>query len=88
MYSRALFDFHLATTMVDNTLESVKTFLHQSIGKSPGAFTITGPNLLVTRIHEPRIAPLMAQPYEVINVTGIEPVQTPVVKKPPEKPTG
>ena len=74
--------------MVDKTLESVQTFIHKSFGKSPSALTITGPSLLATRIQESRVAPLMAQPFEVINVTGNDPVQTPVVKKPPEKSKG
>jgi hypothetical protein len=71
--------------MVHNTLDLVSQIIHNSLQKSHKKPSITQQLMTTTLLNKTRIIPLMAQPYEVINVTTSG---TQDASKPPDKPNG
>jgi len=74
--------------MVNNALDLVTEFVHNTLQKSYTKPSITQHFLTTTSLNKTRITPLMAQPYEVINVTDSNTGGTQDASKPPDKPNG
>jgi hypothetical protein len=71
--------------MVQHASDLVTEFIHNSLQKYPTKNFVTSQLMTTTSLNKTRLTPLMAQPYEVINVTtgGAQDAN-----KPPDKPNG
>lgn len=74
--------------MVHNAVGLVGEFIHNTLQKAYTKPSITPHFLTTTSLNKTRITPLMAQPYEVVNVTTGNTGGTEDVSKPPDKPNG
>jgi len=74
--------------MVYNAVEFIDQFLHNSLPKFPTKTSMTQQLMTTSSLNKTRLTPLMAQPYEVINVTNGNTGDTQDVNKPPDKPNG
>jgi hypothetical protein len=74
--------------MVHNTIDFVNELVHTSLQKLPIQLSTTHQLLTTTSLNKTRIVPLMAQPYEVVNVTTGDTGSTQDGTKPPDKPNG
>jgi hypothetical protein len=71
--------------MVHNAFDVVSQFVHYSLDKSHIKTPVTQQFMTTTSLNKTRITPLMATPYEVVNVTNDD---TQGDTKPPDKPNG
>jgi hypothetical protein len=74
--------------MVQHASDLVTEFIHNSLQKYPTKSFVTSQLMTTTSLNKTRLTPLMAQPYEVINVTTGNTGGTQDVNKPPDKPNG
>jgi hypothetical protein len=88
LHQQPIFVTHLAANMVDNALDIVTQFIHNTLQKSHTRPSVTQQFLTTTSLSKTRITPLMAQPFEVVNVTNGNTGGTQGDTKPPDKPNG
>lgn len=82
MYQQPFLLSNIALSMVQNSIDSVGQFIQTSLRKAP----LTPRLILSQSLNKTRIAPLMARPYEVVNVTETKPIGTlPEIKAPAEE---
>lgn len=74
--------------MVQNTFGIIIDSVYNSFNKS-NIKLLAAPQLMTTKVFDKtNITPLMAKPYEIVNVTDDNNNSTPVVVKPPDQPNG
>jgi len=74
--------------MVYNAVEFIDKLVHNSLPKFPTKPFMTQQLMTTSSLNKTRLIPLMAQPYEVINVTTGNTGGTQDDTKPPDKPNG
>ncbi|CAF1592987.1 unnamed protein product [Rotaria magnacalcarata] len=74
--------------MVHNAIGSITETVHQSLEKSYKKLSSPQQFTNISLQNKTSIKPLMAQPYEVINITNGNGGGTQVIIKPPDKPNG
>jgi hypothetical protein len=72
--------------MVRSAIDFVNQCVNNSLQKPHTKSSTTGHFMNTTLLNKTRITPLMAQPFEVINVANDNTSGTQVVTKPPDKP--
>lgn len=88
LHQQALFATQFFTNMVQNTFDFIHEVTHHSLIKPIIKPPLTQQYLVTKSLTKTRLTPLMAQPYEVINVTSSTSGSTQEVQKPPDKPNG
>ncbi len=88
VHQQPIFVTHLAVNMVHNAFDLFNKFTHHSLPKPHTKLSTTQPLMTTTSLNKTRITPLMAQPFEVINVTAGSTGSTQDVTKPPDQPDG
>ena len=79
---------HFAANMVQNSADFVSELVHNSLHKSYTKVLGTSSLFTVSSLGQTRLTPLMAQPYEVVNVTSGNTSGGQGTNKPPDKPNG
>ena len=85
MYQQQISVTHLAANMVYNSLDITHQFIQKSLPKPRSESSSPKQYLITNLFQSSRIIPLMAQPFELINITGETTNNTPNDGKPPEQ---
>lgn len=88
LQQKSIFVSHFANNMVYTALDTITQFAHNSLPKSRLKLSVTQQFMTTTLFDKRRIAPLMARPFEVINVTIGDTGSTTDVTKPPDESNG
>lgn len=72
--------------MVYNTFDTINKLIHKSSLKAPTKLSITQQFMTSISFNKTRITPLMATPFEEVNVTNTGGIEN--ITKPPDNPNG